>query len=169
MVDDQIHRYLGIYFLRVSAQGRHRGPHGREVNDAGNPGKVLQEDTGRFEGHLDLAGSLRVIGEKSLHIPKSHFPPVFRPQNGLEQYPYRIGKTGYAGIFLGELRQAEIRVFAGRDLQFFQTAEGIGGTGFFHVRGLQGEFESQHYRRHHPLSRTPQVHVRTASAGRARR
>ena len=61
MVDHEIDGHDRVDRARVAPQMLDGVPHGGEVDDAGNPGEVLEKDSGRRVGDLTAGGAPRGV------------------------------------------------------------------------------------------------------------
>ncbi len=85
VVDDEIGREKRVDLPRLAAEVSHRVAHGGEIDDGGNAGEVLEEDTRGAEGDLPV----RLLAG----LPFEDGPDLFllaRAQNVLEQDAKRI-------------------------------------------------------------------------------
>src|SRR3972149_4471076 len=71
VVDDQIHRDPGVDPPRITAEASERGPHRRQVDNRGNAGEILHEDTRREEGDLRPALGLGGPAGQGLDVMQS--------------------------------------------------------------------------------------------------
>lgn len=62
VVDDEVDGDLGVDFWRVSAEGSHGVSHDSEVDDAGNSGEILEDNSGGFEGDFDVFAGVFLPG-----------------------------------------------------------------------------------------------------------
>ena len=68
VVDDEVDRDERVDPPRVAAHLGHRVAHRGEVDDARHAGEVLEDDPGRHERQLHLAGTRRVPGCERAHV-----------------------------------------------------------------------------------------------------
>src|SRR5947209_12317654 len=92
MVDHQVCRNERVGKFRVCAEPFKRIAHSRQVYDARNAGKVLQQDASGTE--LDLLGSgLRIPLCNVLDVARLNGPVVFEAQQVFQQYADRVRQT----------------------------------------------------------------------------
>ncbi len=97
VVDHEIHRHQWVDLLGITAEPLHRGPHGRQVDDAGHTGEVLQHDPGWLEGNLGSGRGSGVPGRKRPNVRLGDGIAIARPQQGLENRPQAVGQPGGGG------------------------------------------------------------------------
>lgn len=90
MINDQVGWTDGINLVGISVQLKHSITHRSKVYYSRDTGKVLQNDTGRLKGHLDILFVAflaldRLPVEDVGHILLSHLEVVTVAHGGLEQ------------------------------------------------------------------------------------
>ena len=68
MVDDQITLGERVDLFRVAAEGNHRVAHGGKIDDGGNAGKVLHQDTGRSIRNFTIRLAIFQPAAKGRHV-----------------------------------------------------------------------------------------------------
>ena len=94
VVDDQVHRRLGVDPRRVAAHAGQRGPHGGQVHERGNPREVLQDDAGRAERDLAPGRRCRVPGREGGHVLFPDRPSVHPAKQRFQEHPDRERQPG---------------------------------------------------------------------------
>ncbi len=90
MVDDEFDRLERIDLLRVAAEAYDAVAHGREIDDGGNPGEVLQQDARGRERNLFLLGGLDVPVRHRLDVVGIDEPAVLAAEQVLEKDLERV-------------------------------------------------------------------------------
>ena len=85
MVDDEVGRDERVHLGRVAAEVGHRVTHDREIDDRGNPGEVLEQDTGRHERDLRLGGRARTPCQQGLDVGRLDHATAGVAEGVLEQ------------------------------------------------------------------------------------
>ena len=93
VVDHQINGHHGVDLARVTAQAHHGIAQRRQVDHAGHAGEILQNDTCRLEGDLDLACAVGPpIGNRFDRFT-GNLKAIGLAQCSLKQNADRVGKA----------------------------------------------------------------------------
>ncbi len=129
VVDDEIDRDQRVDLLGVAAERRDGRAHGRDVDDDGHAGEVLQDHARGLERQLHGLGRLRVPGGEALDVGLGHAEVVAVAQDRLEQHPDRVGQ-------LAQVRRDALLCERGEPVVVVGLAGGLeGGAGAEGVLG----------------------------------
>jgi hypothetical protein len=98
VIDDEVHGHQRVDLLRVAAQARDGVAHGRQVDDAGHAGEVLQEHARGPEGDLAIGLGLGIPAEERLDVLALDGALVLEAQEVLEQDLERERQPLEAGV-----------------------------------------------------------------------
>ena len=123
VIDDQIHRHLGVDALGVTAHLHHRVTKGREVNHGGNAGEVLKDHPRGAEGNL---ATLAIGGPAcdGAHVFFADEETVEVAQRTFEEHTHTVRKCG--GVHPRSIKGVEGVVMAAKG-QFAARGEGVNG------------------------------------------
>ena len=108
VIDDELDRLQRVDLARVAAELDDAVAHGRQIDNGGDAGEVLQQHARRREGDLLLRAGTDIPAGQRLDVVRVDEPRVLAAQQVLEQdlqrvrQPRDVGETG-----LLERRQAE--------------------------------------------------------------
>ena len=109
MVDYQVNGDYRINILRISAQLREGVPQGCQIDDCRNAGKILHENSRRFEGDLMLHRCRRVPGCQIPHAVFGDCGTVNLPHHRLQKDLYGYGNRGKVDL------ESSCQVFQSKD------------------------------------------------------
>ena len=128
VVDDELHRLQRVHLVGIAAEPHDAVPHRRQIDDARNTGKVLQQHARGHERDLALRRALHVPARQRLDIGRFHEAAVLVAKQIFEEDLERVRQARDLGKSrLLERGQAEISKRASRDLQVFPGLEAVGG------------------------------------------
>lgn len=92
VIDDQVHGAEGVDGPGVASHSCHGIPHGGQIDDCRHAREILEDDSGRLEGDLDLEGGLFFPVQYVLDVFGFDFELVAVPNGTLEKDSNAVGQ-----------------------------------------------------------------------------
>ena len=93
VVDDEVEGDERIDLFGIAAEALHGGPHGGEIDDAGDAGEILQDDAAGLEGDFELGGFFGVVVGEGLDVGFGDDVAVDVAQAGFEEDLDGVGEA----------------------------------------------------------------------------
>lgn len=101
VVDDEIDGAEGVDLLGVSAKPDHSVSHGSQVDDSRDSGEVLEDDSGRFEGDLNLFLGKGFPIQDVLNVARFYFEFITVSDGTFKQDSDTVGESFESGVVKG--------------------------------------------------------------------
>jgi hypothetical protein len=127
VIDDELHWLQRVDPLRIATELFHRVAHGRQVDDRGHPGEVLQQHTSGRERDLARGLSFRVDRGECLDVLAANGHTIFGAEQVFEENFERVRQRLGLRVRRVHGRQSKVRIRGPADGQ-----NGLGGERIGH-------------------------------------